>query len=365
MFNLFIFTVVVYLAYLSVCKILLHHTLSWQEIAIQGIPTTIVLSLIILMSYNFNTYDEMIVNGKITDIQPIKKNCKTYWSSSPDSFCTNNYTRTVKIGETCSEDSKGNKICTPIYDTEYMSIYNWERRYFLQSTIGEYEIDREDKQGVIYPQRFKSVKLNDPVSKFVSYTNYIKGASNTLFKNKIEDGQKIEYPVLYDYYKIQRVFYVTDNIKELNDWNDDFSKLNSSFKDANVILFINYEDKNWPEKLAQDWYGHNINDVIIVIGLNKDETISHVDVRSWSSNDLVNISIRDEILNLKTIDKDKINSIIYDNVNKYYIYQSMDNFKYLEDDIEIPSFVYVLILIILLLVSPVITYFFHKNEDFK
>jgi hypothetical protein len=162
----------------------------------------------------------MIVNGKITDIQPIKKNCKTYWSSYQDSFCTNNYTRTVKTGETCSEDSKGNRTCTPIYDTEYKSVYDWERRYFLQSTIGEYEIDREDAQGVIYPPRFNSVKLNDPVSKFVSYKNYIKGASDTLFKNKIEDGPKIEYPFLYDYYKIQRVFYVTDNIKELNEWDE-------------------------------------------------------------------------------------------------------------------------------------------------
>lgn len=353
------------IALILIGKLIFKHEFSFREMFIQAGITAIVLALLTVVGYQSQTYDTMIVNGSVTNLNAETRQCDQFWSDFPDSFCTNQYTRSVKTGETCTTVNKI-RSCTPNYKTQYRSVYSWETRYFVETSLSDHEISREDRQGTIIPARFAEIKVGDPVSEEKSYTNYIKGAASTLFNQKLDQVAELAYPSVYDYYKIRRVYFINypSNSAMVNEWNDEIAVINTvvSKKNANVILVVTGNKQIWAEQLAQGWDAHNINDIIVVVGM-EGETISWVDVRSWSSNKMVEIVIRDEILNTKIIDKSRINDIIYTTIDEYYKPTSMEEFEYLAEDIQAPTWFYVLAGILLIIISPLVMYFFSRPEN--
>jgi hypothetical protein len=352
--------------WLIVAKAIFKHEFTLQEMGIQGGITAVALIALSFAGYHSQTRDYMLVNGVVTQLDPQRRNCPIGWQDFTDNFCTEYYTRTVQRGQTCTTNSQGVRMCTPNYVTQYNYIYPWEQRYFVRSTLRSFEIDRVDRQGSNTPPRFAQVNVGDPVSGMVAYTNYIQGAAHTLFNQQMEDVPPIAYPRIYDYYHVRRViYYGTPSSSEfVESWNRDLAILNSAIAptQANVIINVVGENQSWAEGLAQAWDAHNINDVVISIGL-ADERISWVDVRSWSSNHLVNITIRDEIMNLGVIEPERINAIIRQAIENYYEYQPMENFEYLADDIAPPIWVYILAGIILLIVTPAVTIYFSTPQE--
>lgn len=357
------------LAVLAIVKLYFHWKYTWQEFGVQSVATLAVLAMVFFAGYANTVADTKLINGVVTETNAVKRNCPVGWQDFPDSFCTNYITRSVKIGETCTTDDKGRRTCTPIYKTEYNHIYPWERRYFVKTDIpNSYEIDREDNQGEIYPARFTEIELGDPVAVSVGYQNYIKGAADSLFsKDAPVEPVPIAYPRVKDYYKANRVIitgYPSDN-NFYNEWNESLAEVNANIRKtgANVIVVVTGDGETFAESLARAWEAHNINDVVVTIGMNGD-TIAWADVRSWSSNSLVNVEIENEILNLKTLDTAKIDAIIEQAVLDHYELKSMEEFEYLLDDIEPPLWAYIIAIIILLGVTPAVTYYFHKNDVF-
>lgn len=354
------------IAWAAIAKLIFKHEFSWNEFGIQVGFTSAVLLMLVFAGTSFQTSDYKIVNGVVTELKPRKESCDQYWSDWPDNFCTNQDTRRVRDGQTCTTVND-KRTCTPKYKTQYKSVFPWETRYFVYSDIPtSYEISRVDAQGSIVPPRFSSVKVGDPVSTTESYTNYIKGAASTLFNQKYEDVPPIAYPEVYDYYNIRRVIYfgTPGSANFVNEWNKELAILNSAVRKtgANVIINVVGEQPDWAERLAQAWDAHNINDVIVTIGVDG-ENIVWADVRSWSKNDLVDIEIRDEIMNLKVVDKTRINGIIKTSIESHYEQQSMEDFEYLEEDIPPPTWMFVIIGIILLIVTPLITLYFSKPTN--
>lgn len=353
-------------AWVLIAKVKFGHEFSWFEMGAQAAITAIVISLLSLAGYHSQTADVMLVNGVVTQTNAQRESCDQFWSDWPDGFCTNQQTRQVRDGQTCTTNSEGKRTCVPMYKTQYRSVYPWEIRYFVQSDIPTgYEIRRVDAQGAQVPPRFAEIEVGDPVTSEVSYTNYIKGASDTLFNQKLEDVPPIAYPSTYDYYKARRVIYfgTPGNAKLVQQWNDDLSVLNADIRKtrANVIINVVGENQNWAEGLAQAWDAHNINDVIVSIGVSEDR-IQWVDVRSWSENEMVDIVIRDEILAIGVIDPDRINQAIRNAIAGYYIMQDMSDFEYLADDIPPPTWLYIVAGIILLIITPVTTIFLSRND---
>lgn len=364
MYITFLF-IVPLIAWLLIGKIIFRHEFSWSEMAIQGGVTAVVLAFLVMTSSHYQTMDVKLVNGVVTKLNARKESCNQFWSDWQDGFCTNQDTRSVRDGQTCTTVNKI-RTCTPKYKTQYRSIYPWEIRYFVSTEISNHEIKRIDSQGANTPPRFASIKVGDPVTQSVSYTNYIKGASSTLFNQKYEDVPPIAYPGVYDYYKSRRVIYfgVASNSAFVTQWDDELAVVNSEIRKtgANAIIAVTNQNQDWAERLAQAWDAHNINDMIVVIGLDG-ENIKWVDVRSWSKNDLVNITVRDEIMNLKTIDKTRINDIIKTSVMEYYEEESMDSFEYLAEDIPTPTWLYIVAVIILLVIGPMVTYYFSRPTN--
>lgn len=365
-FYILIFTIPL-IAWIAIAKLFLHMNFSWGEVFLQFFMTAIIIIGIFSLGSMSQTYDVKFVNGVVTDLDPRKESCPSGWRDYTDGFCTEYRTRSVPDGKTCTTDSNGKRNCTTNYKTQYNYDYSWEQRYFVKSTIQTYEIPRVDRQGVQTPPRFSRISIGDPVTAQVSYTNYIRGASSSLYNNQLPPDQlpPLAYPSVRNLFETNRVIItgVESNAEFQRDWNKEIAILNSDIRKtgANVIIVVTGDDRKFPESLAQAWEAHNINDVIVVIGMNG-ESVSWVDVRSWSSNSIVNIEIRDGISDLGTLDTNKINDIIKTSIMSGFELQSMDNFEYLADDIPPPKWAFILAFIILMIVTPTVTFLMNKYQ---
>lgn len=354
------------LAAMGIAKLYFHWKYTWKEFAVQVGGTLLVLFALFVAAGASMTHDTKLINGVVTELNAKKENCPIGWQDFTDDFCTEYTTRQVYSHTTCSGTGK-DRVCTRHYDTEYRYIYPWERRYFVKSDLPKtYEISRVDRQGENTPPRFAEVIVGDPVTDSVSYTNYIKGAADSLFaKDKPVEAVPIAYPRVQDYYRANRVIitgYKSDN-DFYNSWNESLAEVNGNIRKtgANAIVVVTGDSETFAESLARAWHAHNINDVVVTIGMNGD-SIAWTDVRSWSDNSLVSVEIKNEILNLKTLDTQAINAIIQSAVLDHYELKSMDDFKYLADDIAPPTWAFVLAAIILLIITPLVTYLFHKHD---
>lgn len=363
-FNLLL--IIPLIVWVLIAKLRFKHEFTWGEVSLQIAITSAVIVFLSYTGYSSMTTDTMLVNGSVSSKLAKKQSCDQTWDDWPDSFCTNQYTRTVRDGNTCFTDSKGYRACTPKFKTQYKAVYPWEIRYFVDTNIpSRHEIERVDRQGSNMPPRFAEIQKEDPATAEVTYTNYIKGAADTLFNQKVENVPPIAYPKVYDYYHARRVIYygVKGSFDFVDRWNKDLAVVNTALaeKKANVIINVVRSDPSWAEGLAQAWDAHNINDVVVTIGVEQ-ETIRWVDVRSWSKNELVDVTIRDEILNIGTLDPVAINQAIKSAVLDYYVARDMSEFRYLADDIALPIWVYILASVLLLVVTPFTTIILSKNK---
>lgn len=348
------------IVWIIIARIIWGDRFSIAEMVIQAVPTILIISGMFFASTASQTSDTMLVNGVITGKEVKRQNCPNGWVDYSDSFCSNYSTRQKYTHTTCST-SNGKKSCTRHYKTQYKYDYDWEQRYYASSTLGTYQINRIDRRGVEEPPRYIEISKEDPVTASKSFTNYIRVES--LHNQKYENVPPIAYPSIRDLYKANRViFYKTKADSELYKlWNSELAKLNAKLKDTNVIIFITGGTAVEAEMLAQAWDAHNINDIVISIGINN-EKIDWVDVRSWSSNDLVNVTIRDEILNLSNVDIYAINNIIDIAVNSYYEPRKMEEFEYLAEQIKPAIWIQILAALILIVISPAITFFFIRHD---
>jgi hypothetical protein len=354
------------LVVMAVTKLYFKWEYTWKEFAAQAGGTLLVLTLVFVAGSYGQTYDTQLINGVVTKLDAKQKSCPSGWNSMRDSFCTEYRTREVYSHTTCS-GTGSDKSCTRHYDTEYNYIYDWERKYFVDSDIPQqFQIARVDRQGATTPPRFAIINIGDPVTGSYSYTNYIRAATDSLFaEEEPVEVLPIAYPGVRDYYVANRVIFSGQPVSgELfRQWNQSFAVVNANIRKtgANAIVVVTASGPEFALALAQAWEAHNINDVVTVIGMTGD-TVSWVDVRSWSESSLVAVEIENEILNLKVLDTQAIDAIIEGAVLDKFKLQSMDKFEYLADDIAPPMWSMILAAMMLLIVTPLITYVFHKHD---
>lgn len=354
------------LAAMAIAKLYFHWKYTWKEFALQVGGTLVVLFALFMAAGASVTHDTKLVNGIVIQLDPRQENCPVGWRDFRDDFCTEYQTRQVYSHTTCT-GTGNSRTCTRHYDTEYRYIFPWERRYFVKTDLPRtYEIDRVDRQGANTPPRFAEIEVGDPVTDSVSYTNYIKGAASSLFSEEDPvEPVPIAYPRIQDYYKANRVIitgYPSDN-DLYSSWNESLAEVNATIRrtGANAIVVVTSNSETFAEALARSWDAHNINDVVVTIGMNGNN-IAWADVRSWSENSLVNVEIENEILDLETLDTQAINAIIQSAVLDHYELRPMEDFEYLADDIAPPTWAMVLAAIILLIVTPLVTYLFHRHD---
>lgn len=282
--------------------------------------------------------DRMILNGYV-----VKKE-KRLTSCSHSYTCNCRTTTTGKVTST---------TCQTCY--EHSHDYDW----LVRSTVGGVYIDRVDRQGVKEPKRFTDVVVGEPFSIEKSYFNYIKASPISVFKdyNAYKDVPIPSYPKIFDYYNVKHVVFwksqYTEGIEDINSMLTEKLKVSSSKAKANVVVIFYGGSDDLIEATKVKQYGGRINDLTVMIRAEKDGQIKKVGVFSWSKNDMVNVLLRDEVLNLGTLNEEnnkKLVDILNTTLVKYYQHRDNEEFKYLESNIQLPTWVYVVDVLVVLLI---------------
>ena len=252
--------------------------------------------------------------------------CRNYYSCNP---------------YTCGTYKCGKSTCTrTCYKRCYT--YPWEKFYMVYHTLGEFEIDRVDKQGKNEPNRFAVVKIGDPVAIKNNYKNYILGAKYSLFSKELLDSEEYKIPTyplnIYDYQYLDRVLLFGKNIPKLDykKFNYEYSKFLGEVgkkKQLNSVLVITDKTQKLSKVLEAKWVGGKKNDVIIVIGTNVEGKINWVHSFGWSKKNRVFIELRENLIKHGKVNLEVI-EIIRIATNQYFERKEMKEFEYLKSEVK-------------------------------
>lgn len=290
------------------------------------------------IGYANQTSDTEIWNGEVTG------------KSREEVSCSHSYSCNCR--ESCSGSGQ-NRSCTTICDTcyEHSHDYDWE----VRTTIGEFDIDRIDRQGSREPPRWTKVKVGDPIAQSRTFTNYVKAVDSSLFNFETNANSDLDkyvpaYPRnIYDYHYLDRVIPVNmsaNQIKDLPRWNYELAlrlrKLGIE-KQANIILMIaKLNDPNFEYSIKKLWLGGKKNDIIVILGTPNYPEIEWTRIVSWTDREDFKVNLRDALMDLKTVDMVPVLNTIEEHTRKTFIRKNMRDFEYLKYEIQVPELAYIL-----------------------
>lgn len=324
-----------------------------KEFAVQVLAQFIVAGISVGVIYHVNTGDIEVWNGKVAKKIRERVSCS-------HSYSCNCY-------ESCSGTGK-NRSCTEICQTCYDHSYDVD--WYLVTTNQErIYINRVDRQGLTTPPRWTTIVVGEPTAVSHEFENYIKGAPNTLFKKqgleKEFQGQMPNYPRVYDYYHFNHVLGLRkpEWQKEMNDVNAELGAL----KEVNIMTVVtNNPSQKYGLALEQHWLGGKKNDVVVVIGINKQKEIMWSYVFGWAKNNILNIKMRDSVLDLKTLtNPQEYAKVVKENIKKYYQRKSMEEYAYLKNAITPTKTQWIVSMLIGFFVSVGLGVFFYKQDVFQ
>lgn len=311
---------------------------SWEEIAITFFGIFLLSWALLAAGTYTSLSDTLVVNGQVTGKAKVRVSCR-------HSYKCHCYTTCSGTGNqrSCTEH------CSTCYDHSFDN--DWE----VYTTVGNHDIDTVDRQGLIEPPRWSRTVIGEPAHNTKMYVNYIKGAPESLFNKVLLVQNKYpipEYPNhIYDYYRINRVVEVAVQVNpavkaELNARLNLMLRQLGASKEVNVVPVFTSYDSNFARALEAAWLGGKKNDIVIVVGLNKDQTINWTYVFSWSKKSVVNYEIKNSIDELDIIDPTKYTALVETAIKKSFVRRPMSDFEYLEEAIVPPTWCIVLALVL-------------------
>lgn len=327
--------------------------ITWKEFLAQIAIQFVVIGGASYAIYQANLSDVEVLGGRITD----KKREQVHCRHSYQCYCVS-----VSCGKNCRTN-----ICQTCYHHSYD--VDWE----VKSTVGNFDIDTIDWQGVQEPPRWTKVVIGEPAARLHSYTNYIKASPDSLFRKsgnleKYKDSIPNYPSLVYDYHRIDRLVQIgTTYPVDATAWNKAIEEINADVgfaKQASVSVVLANKEEEFANAIEQKWLGGKKNDVIVAIGTDG-YTISWVKVLAWTYSEMLKIQIRDDVLNLKTLDRVKVLSVIKDDVTNLYIRKPMDDFKYLTSSITPTTGEYLFVLILGIVLSVGLSYFMFTNDEYE
>lgn len=341
-----------------IAKAIWKHEITWIELLSNVLIVVLFVSLAYAGGSHLKTWDTQVLNGSVKS------------KSSDKVSCSHSYPCR------CRTESSGfgkNRTSHMVCDTCYSHPYDVD--WTLHSDLGDISIDRIDSQGVLRPPRYESASIGDPVAKSSSFTNYVKGAPDSLFNSFIEKQALSKYinkvpgyPLrVYDYHYLDRVLTVGVNVPDIREWNLGLANILRDLgpqKHANVIVvFTNETSPSFASAVKAGWLGGKFNDVVVVLGTPSYPAIEWVQVFSWSDADLFKVELRDLIYDMKVIDKDAILKVIHDEVKTKFVKKHAEDFAYLEDEISPPDWLIVVLSILGAIGSIILSRFFATNDS--
>lgn len=323
-----------------VAKKLWPHEITWGELAINIAVGLAITSVAFGVSRHISISDTAYQNAPL-----VSKNSERV-------SCEHSYTCNCR--ESCSGSGES-RSCSTTCDTCYDHLYdvNW----LLNSALGSVKVPRVNRQGTVEPPRYKIAAKDDAMTIPYSYQNYVKSAPDSLFSGAAYTTLKEEfkgvmpaYPEnIYDLHYLNRVLAVNLALPEESKWNSELAtmlaKTGVSTTANAVVVFANVADRNFGAALRAHWIGAKHNELVVVIGVTDYPEIAWVDVFGWSESELAKVQLRDDVLELKTVDRPAVLALISKTLNNGFVPRSPEDFAYLEDEIELPTWIFVLLLI--------------------
>lgn len=84
-----------------------------------------------------STSDTELLHGSVSGKTRLQKNCNIGWSDFSDTFCTNEIVRQV-VDYVSYEGTGKNRHMVTHYKTQYKSIYPYEVKWYVLTTLGKY-----------------------------------------------------------------------------------------------------------------------------------------------------------------------------------------------------------------------------------
>lgn len=343
-----------------IAKRVFEKTITWREMGIQIFVSCVIIGIVYQLGKYSSMTDYEIWNGEITG----KNREHGHYLDSYDCFCTT--------------DKDGFQTCQTCYEDRYT--VTWD----LHSTLGNIRIkalDRSSKS--VYnspdPKAYVDAYKGEPCSASRRYTNYIKLVPESMFNDSEQASLYSEfkrlvpnYPGIYGFYKIRRVFAMGVNVPDLESWNKKLGnilKVLGPKKQANIILiFVNTADPTYKYALESYWLGGKKNDIIVTIGVTDYPNIRWADVITLgknSGNSMFVVELRDALQNLGSINSpDDVLGIINDKVQNVFSRKPMATYEYLKDEFDPPLWLMMVTIILSIVISVGMTYLFHRHSTF-
>lgn len=299
---------------------LLHKRVSWLDVGIQAAIVAGFIGIALTVCYQSSITDTEVWNGKVSSKS-------SYHVSCSHSYDCNCYTTSDKNGNTT-------RHCSTCYEHDY------DIDWAVKSTTGEsVVISRVDRQGLNMPARWGSAYIGQPFSSTHSFVNYIQANPDSVLLGTTGDVGKYKqwipkYPDhIYDYYQHDPVINMIPNL-DASTWNwliREDNKILGPTKQANIILIlVPLADRDYVAALKDVWLGGKKNDIDIIIGSKDGHKIDFAEVMSWTTNPSFKVSLKNQILNIGTLDqRDQINYAIFNTTRDHFVRMHMKDMKYL------------------------------------
>jgi hypothetical protein len=345
------------LAWIVFAKLYFHHKYSWKEAQIQfgiSVVSTIFLTALTYIALHNQATDIEILNGQVTNKFSQRVSCVHSYECN----CT---TRT---------DSDGNsqRVCQTCY--EHPFDVNW----VVETTVGNVNVSRVDRQGRREPPRFSKVVIGEPASRENTYQNYVKANPDSIFNTSdfahLMEGNNYElpnYPRVHDYYRVNRVLVTEPSLprslhRQLSQGISMELRTLGHEKEVNVILVVTGEESSeYARALEYKWLGGNKNDLVIVMGISDYPKVNWVESFGWSSTNRIYFAIEDEFQGVE-LDVETFPTQLSGLIREHYNRQSFKEFEYLMSELSPPVWSLILAFILNLVIAIIVGRYFLKND---
>ena len=333
-----------------VARIVFHHRICGREWAAQTAVLLVVLVGGFALARAGQTLDVRIQNGELERKYSERVSCEHSYSCN----C-----RTEGTGDSAR------RVCDTCY--EHMFDYDW----ILDSTIGNIEVPRIDRQGTREPPRWTRAQIGDPVAKSEYWTNYVKGAPASVMRTDLDTDNKALVPpypsAIHDLHYARRVLDLRAAPAQMEAWDQALAQalktVGAKTRGNIVLILTDRPDRGFANLIERGWLRGKSNDTVVVLGV-QDNKIAWSEAFGWAENPRLYVELRHSLEGLAAEPQTVIPAISQAVVNLFKPLPP-DHFAHLGAEIRLPTWGYLGLGLLAILLSIGSTLYFHTHDPFQ
>lgn len=257
---------------------------------------------------------------------------------------TGKYKDTVSCEHSYQTCTTINKVTTCITHYEHWNDYDW----VVDTTLGSLKIDRVNRQGTEQPPRFSKVVIGEPASKTYTYNNYLLADKDSLFLQNAAKPSNIHQPSVYDYYRLD---HVVGEVKLPAVESTLDEALQGKRFNVKVVTVVD-KPIEYFYSVMMSWMGGKINDVVIVVSLDKDNKVLWTKANTYAKGYKNQMMIKElESITTGAIYDAALATRQVDIITKQMLILSESEFEEKVDMVEIPMGLLILMIIVNFIIS--------------